>query len=208
MSGRPPNAPRTRRDEHFGACPIFSCHGPYRDDRTGYGSGITLPGYGLLTDNELSAYNFPLVTEGVPDPNLPGPGKRPRSSMSPTIVLRDGKPWMAVGTPGGATIITIVGQILTGHIDRGLPLVDAVAAPRLSSRNGAEGADLGLDASPTGQQLTALGHELEAERWIGNASAIRILGHGRFVSAAETERGYGGSAMVLRPQGQHGSGRH
>lgn len=167
-------------------------------EQTG-GSGITVPGHGFLLNNELTDFNFAPVTEGVPDPNLPGPGKRPRSSMSPTIVLRDGKPWLAAGTPGGATIITTVGQILTGYIDRGLPLVDAVAAPRLSSRNGVEGADLGLEASPTGQQLTGLGHELKGERWIGNASAIRILGHGRFVSAAETERGYGGSAMVVRP---------
>lgn len=168
-------------------------------EQTG-GSGITVPGHGFLLNNELTDFNFAPVTEGVPDPNLPGPGKRPRSSMSPTIVLRDGKPWLSVGTPGGATIITTVGQIITGHIDRGLPLVEAVAAPRLSSRNGVEGADLGLEASPTGQQLTALGHVLEDERWIGNASAIRILGNNRFVSAAETERGYGGSAMVVRPR--------
>ena len=78
--------------------------------------------------------------------------------------------------------------------------VDAVAAPRLSSSNGAEGADLGLLDSPTGDELIALGHELEDVRWIGNASAIRILGDGRFEAAAETERGYGGSAMVVHPE--------
>ncbi|WP_309057514.1 gamma-glutamyltransferase, partial [Streptomyces sp.] len=170
-------------------------------EQTG-GSGITVPDHGFLLNNELTDFNFAPVTEGVPDPNLPGPGKRPRSSMSPTIVLRDGEPWMSVGTPGGATIITTVAQILTGHIDRDLALVDAVAAPRLSSRNGVEEVDLGLAESEVGRQLSDLGHELvpPPRRWIGNASAIRILGDGRFEAAAETERGYGGSAMVVHPE--------
>lgn len=168
-------------------------------EQTG-GSGITVPDHGFLLNNELTDFEFAPITEGVPHPNLPGPGKRPRSSMSPTIVLRDGEPWLAVGTPGGATIITTVAQIVTGHVDRGLPLVDAIAAPRLSSRNGeTAGADLGLAGSSLGAQLGGLGHELEDVRWIGNASAVRILGDGRFEAAAETERGHGGSAMVVRP---------
>ena len=100
------------------------------------GSGITVPGYGFLLNNELTDFNFVPLTAGVPDPNLPGPGKRPRSSMSPTIVLDDGRPVLAVGSPGGATIITTVTQVLLGTLDRKLPLVDAIAAPRLSSRNG------------------------------------------------------------------------
>ncbi|MEX5235804.1 gamma-glutamyltransferase [Kocuria arenosa] len=170
-------------------------------EQTG-GSGITVPEHGFLLNNELTDFSFAPVTEGVPDPNLPGPGKRPRSSMSPTIVLRDGEPWMSVGTPGGATIITTVAQILTGHIDRDLALVDAVAAPRLSSRNGPEEVDLGLADSEVGRQLSGLGHQLvpPPRRWIGNASAIRFLDDGRFEAAAETERGYGGSAMVVHPE--------
>ncbi len=67
-----------------------------------------MPGYGFLLNNELTDFNFAPLTPGVPDPNLPGPGKRPRSSMSPTILLDDGKPFLAVGSPGGATIITSV----------------------------------------------------------------------------------------------------
>jgi gamma-glutamyltranspeptidase/glutathione hydrolase len=73
----------------------------------------------------------------VPDPNLPGPRKRPRSSMSPTIVLDGEQPVLALGSPGGASIITTVTQVLTEHLDRGLPLVEAIASPRISSRNGA-----------------------------------------------------------------------
>src|SRR5690606_20518601 len=59
------------------------------------GSGIVVPGRGFLLNNELTDFDFEPVTPGVPDPNLPGPGKRPRSSMSPTIVLRDGAPLLA-----------------------------------------------------------------------------------------------------------------
>ena len=84
------------------------------------GSGITVPGYGFLLNNELTDFNFVPLTAGVPDPNLPGPGKRPRSSMSPTIVLDDGRPVLAVGSPGGATIITTVTQVLLGTLDREL----------------------------------------------------------------------------------------
>lgn len=163
------------------------------------GSAITVPGHGFLLNNELTDFNFVPLTEGVPDPNLPGPGKRPRSSMSPTI-LRDGRdPVLSCGTPGGATIITSVAQIIVGHLERDLDLVDAVAAPRLSSRNaGAEGTDLGLADSETGQGLTDLGHELGSSTWIGNASGIAISSDGRLDAAAETERGGGGAARVVR----------
>ena len=169
------------------------------------GSAITVPGHGFLLNNELTDFNFVPLTEGVPDPNLPGPGKRPRSSMSPTI-LRDGrKPVLTCGTPGGATIITTVAQIILGFFERDLPLVAAVAAPRLSSRNdGAEGADLGLADSEVGQGLVDLGHELGSQSWIGNASGIAISRRGRLTAAAETERGGGGSARVVKP----GKGKH
>ncbi|MGO1167574.1 MAG: gamma-glutamyltransferase, partial [Janibacter sp.] len=94
------------------------------------GSGMVVPGYGFLLNNELTDFNFSPTTKGVPDPNLPGPGKRPRSSMAPTIVLKDGKPWMTAGSPGGATIITTVAQLIAGVADRGMPIGDALAAPR------------------------------------------------------------------------------
>ncbi|MDF8265160.1 gamma-glutamyltransferase family protein [Luteipulveratus flavus] len=182
-------------------------------EQTG-GSGITLPGYGFLLNNELTDFDFVPLQAGVPDPNLPGPGKRPRSSMSPSIVFSsDGggrgrhggghggrlRPVVAAGTPGGATIITSVAQILVGYLDRDLDLVDAIAAPRLSSRNGSsEGADLGLATSPVGQALTARGHRLSSQTWIGNASGIGFEGS-RLVAAAETVRGDGGAARVVIP---------
>jgi gamma-glutamyltranspeptidase/glutathione hydrolase len=170
-------------------------------EQTG-GSGITVPGYGFLLNNELTDFNFTPTQGTAPDPNLPGPSKRPRSSMSPTIILDDGAPFLAVGSPGGATIITSVSQTILGYLERDLALVDAVAAPRLSSRNGAEGAEPAILNGPTGDGLRALGHTLVSAgtpNEIGAVTAIRSLGDGRFEAAAETTRRGGGSAMVVSP---------
>ena len=168
-------------------------------EQTG-GSGITVPGYGFLLNNELTDFDFTPLTPGVPDPNLPGPGKRPRSSMSPTIILKDGAPYLSVGSPGGATIITSVSQTILGYLDRGLPLVDAIAAPRLSSRNGArEDAEPAIASGPTGAGLRALGHVLNPTAEIGAVTAIHPLGGAQFQAAAETVRRGGGSAMVVQP---------
>jgi len=88
-----------------------------------------LPGRGFLLNNELT--DFSPVYDPA-DPNRIEPRKRPRSSISPTIVLRDKRPLLAVGSPGGSTIITTVLQILVDRLDRGMSLPDAVAAPRVA----------------------------------------------------------------------------
>jgi gamma-glutamyltranspeptidase/glutathione hydrolase len=168
-------------------------------EQTG-GSGITVPGYGFLLNNELTDFNFTPVTAGVPDPNLPGASKRPRSSMAPTIVIDSGRPVLALGSPGGATIITTVGQVLTGFLDRDQDLVDAIAAPRISSRNGpTTDAEPTIVNGPDGAALTAMGHLLKSVPEIGAATAIRLLGNDRFEAAAETTRRGGGSAQVVKP---------
>ncbi len=169
-------------------------------EQTG-GSGITVPGWGFLLNNELTDFNFAPLTAGVPDPNLPGPGKRPRSSMSPTIVLQHGRPLLAVGSPGGATIITSVAQTILGHLDRGLPLVDAIAAPRLSSRNGTGQAEPAIATGTLGTALRGMGHVIAAAPEIGAVTAIHLFGDGRMTVAAEPSRRGGGSAMVLHPAG-------
>lgn len=171
-------------------------------EQTG-GSGITVPGRGFLLNNELTDFSFTPSVPGVPDPNLPGPGKRPRSSMAPTIVLDDGEPLLATGSPGGSTIITTVLQVLTGRIDRGLSLPEAIAAPRASQRNtaatSAEPAFLGL---PERGELAALGHEFTDGGEIGAATGVERLPDGRWVAAAEPERRGGGAAAVVRPAGR------
>ncbi|MFE1781184.1 gamma-glutamyltransferase [Streptomyces sp. NPDC059506] len=168
-------------------------------EQTG-GSGITVPGRGFLLNNELTDFSFAPANPAVHDPNLPGPGKRPRSSMSPTIVLDKGRPAFALGSPGGSTIITTVLQVLTGHVDRGLPLVDAIAAPRASQRNtAATDLEPGLWNGAERARLEELGHVFKQNPEIGAATAVQRLDDGRWLAAAETVRRGGGSAMVVSP---------
>ncbi|NEC89895.1 gamma-glutamyltransferase [Streptomyces sp. SID12501] len=169
-------------------------------EQTG-GSGITVPGRGFILNNELTDFSFAPASPAVHDPNLPGPGKRPRSSMSPTIVLdAHGKPVVALGSPGGATIITTVLQTLTGFLDRGLPLVDAIAAPRASQRNQTTTElEPGLWNSELRTKLEAIGHGFRLNPEIGAATGVQRLPNGKWLAAAETVRRGGGSAMVVRP---------
>jgi hypothetical protein len=95
------------------------------------GSGLVVPGYGFLLNNELTDFNFDSLTH----PNRVEGGKRPRSSMAPTIVLEKRRPFLAVGSPGGSMIPTTVLQILLDRIDLGLTLPQAIADPRASQRN-------------------------------------------------------------------------
>ncbi|WP_031508933.1 gamma-glutamyltransferase [Streptomyces megasporus] len=176
-------------------------------EQTG-GSAITVPGRGFLLNNELTDFDFVPLSEAVDGPNLPGPGKRPRSSMSPTIVLEDGRPRLALGSPGGSTIITTVLQTLVNRIDLGMTLPQAVAAPRLSQRNTAttQAEPAFLDSSAERVPLERLGHRFvppprtfTPAPEIGAVAALELLGGGRMVAVAEPERRGGGSAMVLRP---------
>ncbi|MGW1428325.1 gamma-glutamyltransferase [Streptomyces sp. NPDC002431] len=171
-------------------------------EQTG-GSGITVPGRGFLLNNELTDFSFAPADPAVHDPNLPGPGKRPRSSISPTIVLKHGRPVLALGSPGGATIITTVLQSLIGTVDRGLPLVDAIAAPRASQRN-APTTELEPDLwnSPLRARLESLGHAFKLNPEIGAATGVQRLPDGRWLAAAEKVRRGGGSAMVVKPTGR------
>ncbi|GGS53024.1 gamma-glutamyltransferase [Actinokineospora fastidiosa] len=161
------------------------------------GSGIVVPGRGFLLNNELTDFNFTPTQGDAPDPNLAAPGKRPRSSMSPTIVLRDGKPFLALGSPGGSTIITTVLQILVNRIDFNMPLRDAVAAPRASQRNTpttvAEPAFIA-----TAGDLTALGHVFTAQPTIGAAAALEFTPTQTQAVGEPTRRG-GTHAGVVTP---------
>ncbi|MCD9877063.1 gamma-glutamyltransferase [Streptomyces guryensis] len=173
-------------------------------EQTG-GSAITVPGRGFLLNNELTDFSFTPANPAVHDPNLPGPGKRPRSSISPTIVLdKHNKPVVALGSPGGATIITTVLQTLTEFLDRRLPLVDAIAAPRASQRNAAQTELEPALYNDTGAgslraQLEAIGHSFKLNPEIGAATGVQRLPNGEWLAAAEKVRRGGGSAMVVDP---------
>jgi gamma-glutamyltranspeptidase / glutathione hydrolase len=157
------------------------------------GSGIVVPGYGFILNNELT--DFDPVR---PHPNSPEPGKRPRSSISPTIVFTPNGEVIAFGSPGGSTIITTVLGIGFNLMDFGQSLAEAIAAPRLSQRNGGiTQVDGGLEQTPLGQGLTALGHVLEPVSEIGAATGIAIAPDGSMIAAAEPVRRGGGFAMTV-----------
>ncbi len=167
-------------------------------EQTG-GSGIVVPGRGFLLNNELTDFNFASTQGTQPDPNLPGAGKRPRSSLAPTIILRNGLPMLAIGSPGGATIITTVLQILLNRLDLGMTLPDAIAAPRASQRNTAttEAEPEFLNRYETA--LKARGHQFITNPEIGAATGLDFFEPGKVCAAAEPVRRGGGSALVVRP---------
>jgi gamma-glutamyltranspeptidase / glutathione hydrolase len=101
-----------------------------------YGVGLVAEGTGILLNNELDDFAAKAYAPNAyglvgADANAPGPGKRPLSSMTPTILLRDGKPFVVTGSPGGSRITTTVLQIILNVIDRGMDIAAAVAAPRI-----------------------------------------------------------------------------
>jgi gamma-glutamyltranspeptidase/glutathione hydrolase len=162
------------------------------------GNGVVVPGWGFLLNNELTDFNFDSLTH----PNRVEGGKRPRSSMSPTIVLKDGRPLLALGSPGGSTIITVVLQILLDRLDLTATLPQAIAAPRATQRNTPVTlAEPAFVASPEGQALAArYGHRFSTTSEIGAATGIELLADGRVLAAAEPVRRGGGSAMVENPE--------
>ena len=171
-------------------------------EQTG-GSGIVVPDRGFLLNNELT--DFSLVYDEA-DPNRIQPGKRPRSSMSPTIVFRDGEPVLALGSPGGSTIITTVLQVLVNRIDLGMSIEEAVAAPRASQRNTANVTAEQAFIDEWGELLMPYGHNLvvagppgSSASQIGAVAAIELGEDGQMTAVAEPVRRGGGSAMVVRP---------
>src|SRR5204862_6857546 len=130
-------------------------------------------------------------------------GERPRASRAPTTVRSDGHPRLDVGSPGGATIITPVLQILLNRFDFGMTLPEAIAAPRASQRNGAK-----TDAEPAfidqyGSELSSrFGQSFNPTAEIGAATGVEFLSNGDLEAAAEPVRRGGGWAAVVCPSGQ------
>ena len=160
------------------------------------GSGLVVPGYGFLLNNELTDFTYDSLSAA----NRVEGGKRPRSSMSPTIVFRGRRPLFTLGSPGGSTIITTVLQLLVDRIDRKMTLPQAIADPRVSQRNlPATDAETAFLRSPEAAGLQSRGYVFAPPADIGAATGIEFLGGGRLLAAAEPVRRGGGSAMVVRP---------
>lgn len=146
-----------------------------------FGARVTVPGTGILLNDEMDDF-----TTAVGSPNLYGlvqgqanaiaPGKRPLSSMSPTVLLRDGKPVMVTGSPGGSRIITVVLHTILNMVDYGMSVQEAVDAPRfhqqwLPEATWVEPFALSPD---TARLLTSMGHQLTVRRTGGHAAAIVV----------------------------------
>ena len=134
-----------------------------------FGSKVTVPGTGLLLNNTMALFD--------PHPgkaNSVAPGKRMLSSVSPTVVLKDGKPFMALGTPGGMRIFPSVLQAIVNVIDFGMTLQEAVEAPRVWTQGQALEVEQGI-ADETRRQLRAMGHEVEVvSRVAGGMNGVRF----------------------------------
>ena len=134
-----------------------------------FGSRVTAESLGFLLNDEMDDFS---VKQGVPNmfgliqgpANVIGPGKRPLSAMAPTIVLKDGKLFLVLGSPGGPRIITTVANILMGVIDYGMNIQEAVNAPRLHHQWLPDIARVEQGFSPdTIKRLEGMGHRIDAQ---------------------------------------------
>jgi len=147
-----------------------------------YGNGVTVPGAGFLLNNEMDDFtaapgrpnSFGLV-QG--EANAITPGRRPLSSMAPTLVFRpDGTPWLATGSPGGSRIITTVAQVLLQRIVWGSNLATAVAGPRVHSQLWPDRLSLEEGFSPdTRRLLEGMGHRTQPSAAMGAANCVEVL---------------------------------
>ena len=133
---------------------------------------------GFLLNNELTDFSFATHRDGIPIANRVEPGKRQRSSMSQTIIMKDGKPFMAIGSPGGSRIIGYVASAIIARIDWGMDVQQAINLPHLVNRFGTYDLEKGTDAETFAAPLEALGYKvsirdlnsgLHAIEWDGTA---------------------------------------
>jgi len=156
-----------------------------------YGLGLVADGTGVLLNNELDDFTAKPGAANAYDlvgfnANLPGPGKRPLSSMTPTIVLKDGKPFLITGSPGGSRIISAVLQVITNVIDFHMAVDKAVTAPRL--HNQWQPDETFVEPGFSSDVLDALkarGHMIVATEPHTSANSILVTPNG-YVGAADT----------------------
>ena len=152
---------------------------------TGFGSRVMTGGF--LLNNELTDFARDPRADGRPVANRVEGGKRPRSSMAPTIVLRDGAPVLLTGSPGGSRIIGYVAQSLVAALDWGMSPAEAAALPHAVNRNGPTDLEAGAAAESLADALAALGHETRAVD-LNSGLHIIALEDGRLLGGADPRR--------------------
>ena len=150
-----------------------------------FGSRIMVGGF--LLNNELTDFSFRTHRDGRPIANRVEPGKRPRSSMAPTIVMRAGKPVLVVGSPGGSRIIGYVAKTIVGHLDWNMDPQRAVSYPHLVNRFGTYDLEEGTDAAKLQEPLRAMGYEVKLRGLNSGLHAIAITPDG-LVGGADPRR--------------------
>ncbi|WP_424991030.1 gamma-glutamyltransferase [Fluviibacterium sp. S390] len=143
----------------------------------GFGSRVMTSG-GFLLNNELTDFSFSSQSDGVAIANAIAPGKRPRSSMAPTIVLQDGEPILVVGSPGGSRIIGYVAQTIIAMADWGLDPQQAVSMPHLVNRFGTYDLEAGTEVANSAEPLQELGYETNVRDLTSGLHAIAIRDDG------------------------------
>lgn len=143
----------------------------------GFGSRLMAPG-GFLLNNELTDFSFRTHVDGVPIANRVEPGKRPRSSMSPTIVMKDGAPVLVIGSPGGSRIIGYVAKTIIAHMDWGMNVQEAIDMPHLVNRFGTYDVEEGTSAEGFTDALAEMGFEVGARGLTSGLHAIAITDAG------------------------------
>ena len=151
-----------------------------------FGSGIVAEGTGILLNNEMDDFS---AKPGVPnafgliggEANAVQPFKRPLSSMSPTIVLKDGKPWLVTGSPGGSRIITTTLETIIDHIDFGLNPAEATAVPRVHHQWTPDELRVEKGLSPdTIRLLEQKGHKVAVKPTMGRTQTIQLRADGLY----------------------------
>ncbi|MEL7253706.1 MAG: gamma-glutamyltransferase [Pseudomonadota bacterium] len=137
-----------------------------------FGSRVMVRGF--LLNNELTDFSFRSHEGGVPIANRVEPGKRPRSSMSPTIVLKDGAPVLVVGSPGGSRIIGYVAKTIIAHLDWGMDVQEAIDLPHLVNRFGPYDVEEGRVPASLMNALMAQGFEISPRNLTSGLHAISI----------------------------------
>ncbi len=138
----------------------------------GFGSRLMVRGF--LLNNELTDFSFRTHSDGVPIANRLEPGKRPRSSMAPTIVMKDGAPVLAIGSPGGSRIIGYVAQAIIAHLAWGMDVQQAVAMPHAVNRFGTYDLEAGTTAADLQGPLGDMGFEVKTQDLNSGLHAIEI----------------------------------
>ena len=136
--------------------------------------GSRLMTNGFLLNNELTDFSFKTHADGIPIANRLEPGKRPRSSMAPTIVMRDGEPALAIGSPGGSRIIGYVAKSIIAWADWGMDVQQALAFPHLVNRFGEYDLEEGGGVVALDADLVSMGYETNVRRLESGLHAIEI----------------------------------